>query len=106
MLKANEHRFDASSQILDSASTPIDLEIPLIMSKLNLFKIKDITIGKIKRMITIIAKTPQELFIKEKLAETVFIESPINPPTTGMKFPIANLTVRRDNESALWLKTL
>ena len=82
------------------------MEIPEHKLKEILFNQIDIIIGIVSSKITIIAMVPQELFIRLKLDEIVAIESLTNPPTRGMKFPIANRAVLKDNESALRLKTL
>ena len=95
-----------SSQALASESQPSALEIPLIISKQSLYRKAEIIIGNIKRAIVIIATTPQELFIRSRLADMVFRESLTNPPTTGIKFPIAKRAVLSERESALWLRTL
>lgn len=104
--RMKEQILDASSQIFVSLSVPRVFEMPLIISKVNLFKNNEIIMGKINRTITIIAIIPQELFISDRLAEIVFKDSPIKPPTTGIKLPIANFAVLKERVSMLCDKTL
>ena len=106
MERMNPQSVDASSVILHSCSHPKALEIPDIISKDSLLNRRDIMTGKVMSRITIIAITPQELFIKLRLEVMVFKDSLTNPPTIGIKLPIANLAVRIDKESAPWVKTL
>lgn len=91
-----------------SSSTPLSLLQPISLAreanKLNesLFKNKLIIIGSIKIAIEIIAITPQEFFIKERLDVTVLNASFIDEPTMGTKLLIANLAVFIERLSALW----
>ena len=96
----------ASSKTRASPSTFKALDIPEHRPKEILFSQIDIITGMVSNKIIIIAMAPQELLIRPKLDEIVERESLTKPPTTGMKFPIANRAVLRDNESALRLKTL
>lgn len=104
--KIKEQSVLASSKILHSLSRPIALDAPLIRLKESLYSSSEITIGRVSITITIIATTPHAFFTYERLDEIVFKESLRNPPTIGIKFPIANRAVRIDNESTLCVSTL
>ena len=97
--KIKEHKVDASSSTEHSLLFPRALETPLKRLKESLYKRREIITGRVIITITIIATTPQELFIKEMLDEIVFKESPKNPPTIGIKFPIANRAVLSESVS-------
>ena len=104
--KVKEHTVVASSRTLHSFSLPSALEIPLIRLKDNRYNKSDITTGRVIITIAIIATTPHELFIKERLEDIVFSESLKNPPTIGIKLPMANRAVRSESVSTPCVNTL
>ena len=95
------HMESASSRMEDSELPPISFETVAKIEKEILFKNKLIINGSINTTIEMIAITPQEFFMIDKLAVTVLKLSFTLEPTTGTKLLIANLAVLMDKESTL-----
>lgn len=100
----NPHIESASSNTADSLLQPIKRAKEVDMLNDNLFKNRLMIIGSIINAIEIIAITPHELFIKERLDVTVLSASFIDEPTRGTKLLIANLAVFKDKLSLLCVK--
>ena len=87
------HIESASSKIAPSLYPPIDFDIDVNIEKESLFRNRFIIIGSIKTIIEIIAITPQEFFIKERLEVTVRSASLTDEPTRGTKLLMAKRAV-------------
>lgn len=94
-----------SSVMLDSLFNPRHFAIPDNILNDSLFKNREIIAGRTDIIITIIAITPRDPLINERLVETVFNDSPTAPPTIGIKLDIANFAVFIERESAPCAKT-
>jgi len=102
------HKINANKNPqIEPASSKIELSLLQLsvlakeaeILKNNRLTRRDIIIGSISRAITIITIIPQELFILDRLATTVFKASLTVEPTIGMKLLIANLAVLMERVS-------